>query len=206
MIRATVWWHKYMNMTPNLATNATIAWLRNTRPPPPETYKTTTGRTDKRSRLLSEPAYVSMDTEVTHDTDGSRGTLQRRSNLMGTCVPTTDTTWCSRGWCSPGSHEKILTNKRHNNENSIPCEIGYLRQDRGRPSHTSPKTQNGPRTWIYSSSSPFLERLLLLRDLRRLGAAFLLLRLLDFLRRFADFLLGADFLRDARRLFGAMVG
>ena len=60
-------------------------------------------------------------------------------------------------------------------------------------------------TWIYSSSSPFLE-LLLLRDLRRLGAAFLLLRLFDFLRRFADFLLGADFLRDARRLFGAMVG
>lgn len=47
--------------------------------------------------------------------------------------------------------------------------------------------------------------LLLLRDLRRFGAAFLLLRLFDFLRRFADFLLGADFLRDARRLFGAMV-
>ena len=61
------------------------------------------------------------------------------------------------------------------------------------------------RTLIYSSSSPFLE-LLLLRDLRRLGAAFLALLLLDFLRRFADFLLGADFLRDARRrLFGAMV-
>ena len=61
------------------------------------------------------------------------------------------------------------------------------------------------RTLIYSSSSPFLE-LLLLRDLRRLGAAFLELLLLDFLRRFADFLLGADFLRDARRrLFGAML-
>ena len=59
------------------------------------------------------------------------------------------------------------------------------------------------RTRIYSSSPPFLERLLL-RDLRRLGAAFLL-RLRD-LRRFADFLLGAAFLRDARRrLFGAMV-
>jgi hypothetical protein len=40
-----------------------------------------------------------------------------------------------------------------------------------------------------------------------LGAAFLLLRLRDFLRRLADFLLGAAFLRDARRrLFGAMIG
>jgi hypothetical protein len=60
------------------------------------------------------------------------------------------------------------------------------------------------RTQIYSSSPPFLERLLL-RDERRLGAAFLLLRLRDLPRRFADFLLGAAFLRDARRLFGAMV-
>ena len=35
----------------------------------------------------------------------------------------------------------------------------------------------------------------------------MLLRLFDFLRRFADFLLGADFLLDARRrLFGAMMG
>ena len=59
------------------------------------------------------------------------------------------------------------------------------------------------RTEIYSSSPPFLERLLL-RDERRL-AAFLLLRLRDLPRRFADFLLGAAFLRDARRLFGAMV-
>ena len=48
----------------------------------------------------------------------------------------------------------------------------------------------------------FLERLL--RDLGRLGAAFLLPRLRDLPRRFTDFLLGAAFLRDARRLFGAM--
>jgi len=60
------------------------------------------------------------------------------------------------------------------------------------------------RTWVYSSSPPFLERLLL-RDARRLGAAFLLLRLRDLPRRFADFLLGAAFLRAARRLFGAMI-
>ena len=39
--------------------------------------------------------------------------------------------------------------------------------------------------------------------LLRFGAAFLLPRLRDL--RFADFLLGAAFLREARRLFGAMV-
>lgn len=61
------------------------------------------------------------------------------------------------------------------------------------------------RTTIYSSSSAcFLERLLL-RDLRRFGAAFFFERLFDFLRRLADFRFGAAFLRDARRRrFGAM--
>ena len=39
--------------------------------------------------------------------------------------------------------------------------------------------------------------------LLRFGAAFLLPRLRDL--RFADFLLGAAFLREARRLFGAMM-
>ena len=61
------------------------------------------------------------------------------------------------------------------------------------------------RTTIYSSSSAcFLERLLL-RDLRRFGAAFFFERLFDFLRRLADFRFGAAFLRDARRRrLGAM--
>ena len=76
------------------------------------------------------------------------------------------------------------------------------------PNLTRPKTKNfviRDRTAIYSSS-PFLERLrLLLRDLRFV-AFFFLPRRLDFLRRLADFLFGAAFLREARRrLFGAMV-
>ena len=80
---------------------------------------TTDGRTDKRSRRLAEPAYVNKDIEIPHVMDGSRGTLQRHTNLIGTRVPKSDTTWCSRDLCMPGSHEKILTNTPNNDAMAI---------------------------------------------------------------------------------------
>ena len=58
---------------------------------------------------------------------------------------------------------------------------------------------------IYSSSPPFLEERLLLRDLRLFGAAFFEDLLFDFLRRLADLRFGAALRRDARRRrLGAM--
>ena len=97
-------------------------------------------------------------------------------------------------WTSRGDPHKHNHNQTHQSG------------DLGETNHYNLVCQNRnctTRTWTYSSSPPFLERLL--RDLRRLGAAFLLLRLRDLRRRFADFLFGAAFLRDARRLLGAML-
>ena len=69
------------------------------------------------------------------------------------------------------------------------------------PLHTA-RTNNDVHFETYSSSPPFFERLLLLREARRLDERRLEERRLE--RRLADFLFGAAFRRDARRLLGAI--
>ena len=137
---------------------------------------------------------------------GPKGQLPRCTNFMGICVPNQMPHMvlmgCVLAWVSrtdPHRHKTTTRDKGAHSDSTTRAEAMA-----NRTPHDHVQTKHSC-TLIYSSSSPFLE-LLLLRDLRRLGAAFLELLLLDFLRRFAAFLLGADFLRDARRrLFGAMV-
>ena len=45
------------------------------------------GRTDKRSRRLTEHTYVNTDIEIPHVMDGSRGTLQRHTSLTRIRLP-----------------------------------------------------------------------------------------------------------------------